>query len=99
MQIKSLSLSQTLVFQDLNWLVYLPSTVSILQLDSLTMPAMQFIRNIPPLSGQIVKLALTGNPQLTKYDLVNILQHFYQLEGLDIRHSEYLTAGTVGTIL
>ena len=46
--------------------------VSVLQLDCLTLPANEFIMYLPPVLPD--KLALTGNPQLMKYDLVNILQ-------------------------
>ena len=97
--LQSLTVSRTYVFPDLDWLVYAPRTLTTLHLDCLTLPATEFLRHVPPLSGQLTELAMTTNPQLTTFDLVNILQYFNGLKSLDIRHSDYLTAGTVSTIL
>ena len=94
-----LILSHTHVVLSLDFLSLAPLTLKNLQLDFLHMlPAIEFVCYVPILCNQLTTLHLTNNPQLTKYDLVNILQHFAKLEELNICQTEYLTLGTCETI-
>ena len=96
----SVILSRTNTFTDLDFLTTLPSTLRVLHLDSLpTMSAIHFVHSLPCLGAHLDKLTLTGIIQLTQFDCVNILQHFGRLTYLDLRKTEYLTAGAAGSIL
>ena len=95
----TLVLSRTCVPTTLYFLPQMPKTLVRLQLDNLAFPATEFIHCLRPLSDQLDELAITSNSQLTCYDLVTILQWYWKLDKLDIRHSEYLRPATVGTIL
>ena len=61
-------------------------------------PADEIVRFLPYLSDQLDILHITGMIQLTKYDLVAVLQHFHKLHTLDICDTEYITPGTCVTI-
>ena len=93
------ALSRSSVPTTLRFLTLLPPTLRVLQLDCLLFPAKEFIEFLPPLGSRLDKLALTSNDQLTKYDLVTILQHFGNLDTLDIRLTDFVCPGTVETIL
>ena len=93
------ALSRSTVPVSLRFLRILPNTLRVLQLDCLLFPAQEFITYMPPLGQHVTTLALTGNDQLTRYDLVNILQHYQQLEALDIRISDFIRSGTAESIL
>ena len=95
----ALKLSHTCVVLSLDFLAIAPVTLRHLQLDYLNMlPTIEFVHYVPVVANHLTVLEMRNNPQLTKYDLVNILQRFNVLEVLDICDSEYLTAGTCGTI-
>ena len=97
--VNTLRLSHTCVVLSLDFLSMAPVTLRHLQLDFLHMlPAIEFICYVPFVARQLRVLELTNNPQLTKYDLVQILQHFSVLEELNICNTEYITPGTCGTI-
>ena len=95
----TLALSRTTVPATLCFLTILPQTLRVLQLDCLLFPAKEFIDYLPPLGARLDKLSLRGNDQLTKYDLVTILQHFSNLDTLDIFNSDFVHPGTVEAIL
>ena len=98
--LKSVAFSRPNIIYSLDFLPKLPASVTILQLDDMiSISATEFIMYLPTMASQLEKLALTNNAQLTCYDLVNILQHFERLEALDLRATEYLSAGTTATIL
>ena len=96
--ITSLRLSQCAAVDTLEFLLQAPHTLKILELDSLFIPACEFTKFLPALSNQLVHLSITRNPQLKKYDLVNILQWFWKLTELNIVRTDYLTPGTCATI-
>ena len=76
-----------------------PLTLCKLELNYMYMlPASEFVRYIPVVSNQLTSLIMENNPQLTKYDLVNIVQRFTKLECPDIRDRDYITPGTADTI-
>ena len=93
------ALSRSSVPVSLRFVTLLPSTLRVLQLDCLLFPAVEFIRYLPPLGDRVTKLGLTSNDQLTRYDSVNIVQHYQKLEVLDIRVSDFIRSGTADTIL
>ena len=95
----ALVLSRTCTPLSLEFLKNMPKTLVKLQLDNLGFPAQEFIKYLRPLCNQLDELAITTASNLTCFDLVNILQHFWKLDKLDIRHTDYLRPGTVGTIL
>ena len=95
----TLALSRTTCPATLRFLTLLPQTLRVLQLDCLLYPAQEFIQFLPPLGPRLDKLALTGQDQLTRFDLVTILQHFSNLDTLDIRVSDYIRPGTAEAIL
>ena len=92
----TLALSHTTVPATLRFLTILPQTLRVLQLDCLLFPAIDYL---PPLGACLDKLSLRGNDQLKKYDLVTILQHFSNLDTLDIFNSDFVHPGTVEAIL
>ena len=94
----SLHLSRCPAVDSLQFLWQAPITLKELELDFLFVPADDFVKYVPVLSNQLTSLTMTSNPQLTKYDLVNILQCFWKLEKLNIVDSEYLMPGTCQTI-
>ena len=94
----SLTLSRCPAVDTLKFLWQAPITLKQLVLDFLFVPADEFVRHVPVLSNQLTALSMTSNPQLTKFDLVGILQCFWKLEELNIVDSEYLTPGTCDTI-
>ena len=95
----ALVLSCTCLPLSLEFLKHMPKTLVKLQLDNLGFPAKEFIQHLRPLCNQLDELAITSASNLTCFDLVNILQRFWKLDKLDIRHTDYLRPGTVGTIL
>ena len=95
----SLVMSRTDLPPSLRFLRLMPPTLVNLQLDNLLFPPCNFITYLPHLKNQLDKLSLTNNLQLTCYHLVAILQHFWKLDTLAIRNSEFIRAGTCGTIL
>ena len=90
--------SATAVPIDLSFLDEMPKSLVRLQLDMLNFEAREFVTFLRPLTGQLDELAITSNSQLTCYDLVNILKWFWKLDKLDLRCTEYMRPGTVGTI-
>ena len=80
-------------------LKYLPKSVTYLKLHNTSFPAVSYIKYLPPLAPQLDRLSLTLIPPLTKYDLVNILQHFSRLDWLDIRGTDFIRPGTAMTIM
>ena len=95
----TLKLSHTSVVLSLDFLSLAPCTLRHLQLDFLHMlPAIEFVRYVPAVASHLTVLEIRRNPQLTKYDLVNIVQWFNVLEVLDICGIDYLTLGTCATI-
>ena len=50
------------------------------------LPASDFVRYIPVLSNKLMFLIMTNNPQLTKYDLINIVQWCAKLDTRDRLH-------------
>ena len=62
------------------------------------LPASEFLQYVPVVANQLMCLIMQNNPQLTKYDLVNIVKRFVKLECLDICDSDYITPGTADTI-
>ena len=96
--ITSLRLSQCAAVDTLEFLLQAPLTLKNLELDALLIPAREFTEFVPVLKNQLVHLSITRNPQLTKYDLVNILQWFWKLTELNIVRTNYLTPGTCATI-
>ena len=95
----SLRLSKCSIVDDMQFLIYMPFTLKSLDLDRLfNVPADEIVRHLPILSDQLEILRITGLVQLTKYDLVNVLQHFQKLHILDICCTEYITPGTCDTI-
>ena len=95
----TLKLSHTHTVLNLDFLSLAPCTLRHLQLDFLHMlPAIEFVRYVPAVASHLTVLEMRKNVQLTKYDLVNILQWFKALEVLDICATEYLTPGTCQTI-
>ena len=94
-----LNLSRCCAVDTLSFLWQAPITLKELHLDFLSVvPADDFVQFIPVLSNQLTHLSMTHNIQLTKYDLVNILQRFWKLSYLNIVCTEYLTPGTCDTI-
>ena len=61
-------------------------------------PADEFVKCIPLLKNMLDALSITDTVQLTKYDLITILQGFWKLDHLNLRNTEYLTPGTRSTI-
>ena len=95
----SLRLSKCSIVDDMQFLIYLPFTLKSLDfVRLLNVPTDEFVRRLPILSDQLDILWLTGWVQLTKYDLVAILQCFHKLHTLNICDSEYITPGTCATI-
>ena len=93
-----LHLTRAPVVESFKFLWQSPITLTVLTLDSLYVSADQFVQFVPVLSNQLTSLSMASNPQLTKYDLVQILQKFWKLDTLNIVDSEYLTPGTCETI-
>ena len=96
--ITSLLLSRSPAAESLQFLWQAPIMLKVLELDSLSVPADDFVKYVPVLCNQLTSLAMPNNPQLTKYDLVQILQKFWKLDTLNIVNSEFLTPGTCATI-
>ena len=95
----SLRLSKSCIVDDMQFVLYLPFTLKSLDLDRLfQVPSDDIVRFLPYLSDQLDILCLTGMVQLTKYDLVAVLQHFHKLHTLDICDTDYITPGTCATI-
>ena len=61
-------------------------------------PAHEFVKCIPLLKNMLDALSITDTVQLTKYDLITVLQGFWKLHYLDVRKTEYLTPGTCSMI-
>ena len=83
----------------LSYLANLPASVDDLQLDRLLHPISEFKLYLPELKGQLQFLSLTRMFHFTKFDLVEILQHFNMLTYLDLTETERLTRGTVEALL
>ena len=94
-----LVLSCTSIPISLDFMPLLPRSLVNLQLDHLKFSPQGYITYLKPLGNQLDKLAITSASQLTSFNLVNILQHFWKLNKLDPRNTEYLGPGTVGTIM
>ena len=97
--LSSLRLSSCSIIDSLEFLTMAPLTLKAVELDALYLvPAAHFVKYVLYLSKQLTTLYVTRNPQLTKYDLVPMLQKFSQLEILNITDSEYITPGTCEAI-
>ena len=96
--ITSLSLSKCCEVYTLEFLRQAPSTLNKLELDCLFISAQEFVQFVPAVSNQLTNLSITNNAQLSKYDLVNILQWFSKLRELNIVNTKHLTPGTCATI-
>ena len=83
----TLRLSRCPAVDTLQFLWQVPLTLKELELDFLSVPTHDFVQYVPVLSNQ-----------LTKYDLVNILQGFWKLDELNIVDSEFLTPSICETI-
>ena len=96
----SLSLSYYTAVDTLNFLSLGPATLRGLELDFLhQVPVSDFVKYVPFLSQQLNHLYVMRNLQLTKYDLVEMLQKFWKLDLLDISESDYIEPGTCEMIL
>ena len=96
---KSLRLSSCPIVDSLEFLSIAPLTLRDVELDALYLvPSDHFAKYVPYLSSHVTTLYVTRNPQLTKYDLVPMLQKFGQLEVLNITDSDYITPGTCTTV-
>ena len=97
--LSSLRLSACSIVTTLDFLWFVSLTLKDLRLDFLHMcPADDFVKYVPVLSNQLTTLYVTRNYQMTKFDLVPMLQRFWKLEELNISHTDYITPGTCATV-